>query len=157
MPVSHKDLPNSELHEPKGVSGASVDQVYVANGSGSGAWKAAPYTYALTIELDDVSTASSAFVVVPKAGTIKTIRAVLHSAITTADAVLTFAIGATAITTTAITVEYTSSSAGDSYLTTPTADNQVLAGSVLKVTTDGASDTAARVTVTFEVQVGYTA
>lgn len=35
----HKDLPDSELHEPKGVISASVGDVYVANGSGSGKWK----------------------------------------------------------------------------------------------------------------------
>lgn len=37
--VQHKSLPDSELHEPKGVSTAANRQVYVANGSGSGTWQ----------------------------------------------------------------------------------------------------------------------
>lgn len=36
--VSHKDLPDSELHEPKGVATATANQVYVADGAASGAW-----------------------------------------------------------------------------------------------------------------------
>lgn len=34
----HRDLADSELHEPKGVAGASAGEVYVADGAGSGAW-----------------------------------------------------------------------------------------------------------------------
>lgn len=37
--LQHKDLPESQLHEPKGVSTASSGEVYVANGSGSGSWQ----------------------------------------------------------------------------------------------------------------------
>lgn len=36
--VAHKDLTGADLHEPKGVSTAGTGTVYVANGSGSGAW-----------------------------------------------------------------------------------------------------------------------
>ena len=39
MTVEHKDIPNSGLHEPLGVSGAAADRVYVADGAGSGAWE----------------------------------------------------------------------------------------------------------------------
>lgn len=37
--VQHKDIPDSQLHEPKGVSAASSSTVYVANGAASGAWR----------------------------------------------------------------------------------------------------------------------
>lgn len=37
--IQHKDIPDSQRHEPKGVSTASSNQVYVADGSGSGSWK----------------------------------------------------------------------------------------------------------------------
>lgn len=37
--VQHKDLPDSDLHEPKGVASATVGEVYVANGAGTGTWK----------------------------------------------------------------------------------------------------------------------
>lgn len=35
----HKDLTGANLHEPKGVSTAAVNQVYRADGSGSGSWQ----------------------------------------------------------------------------------------------------------------------
>lgn len=35
----HRDLPDSELHEPKGVVSASGGDVYVADGAGGGDWK----------------------------------------------------------------------------------------------------------------------
>lgn len=38
MPIEHKDIPEAQLHEPKGASTASANNVYVANGSGSGTW-----------------------------------------------------------------------------------------------------------------------
>lgn len=44
MAIEHKDIPEADLHEPKGLSlltGGSLDtgRVYVANGYGSGSWK----------------------------------------------------------------------------------------------------------------------
>lgn len=36
--VLHKTLPDSELHESKGVASAAPDTVYRANGTGSGQW-----------------------------------------------------------------------------------------------------------------------
>jgi len=38
MTIQHKLITNADLHEPKGVSAAANKTVYVANGSGSGAW-----------------------------------------------------------------------------------------------------------------------
>lgn len=154
--VQHKDLPNAQLHEPKGVNSASVDTAYVANGAGSGTWKAAPYQYALTVQLADLSTASDAWVVVPVGGTVAKIYTVIDAAITTADANLTFKINATTITSSGITVTQSGSAAGDVDSSTPSALNTVVAGDKLRVTTDGASDTTCKVTVTFLIKVGYT-
>lgn len=39
MPIQHRDIPEGEIHEPKGASLASTGSVYVANGLGSGDWK----------------------------------------------------------------------------------------------------------------------
>lgn len=36
--MQHKDIPDGERHEPKGVSTALSGAVYVANGAGSGTW-----------------------------------------------------------------------------------------------------------------------
>lgn len=35
----HKDLTGTDLHEPKDVATANVDEVYVADGAGSGSWQ----------------------------------------------------------------------------------------------------------------------
>lgn len=36
--VQHSALSDPDLHEPKGISTANVDQIYLSDGSGSGAW-----------------------------------------------------------------------------------------------------------------------
>lgn len=38
MSVQHSAITDPNLHEPKGVAAAAIDQVYIANGAGSGAW-----------------------------------------------------------------------------------------------------------------------
>ena len=38
MTIQHNLITGSDLHEPKGVAAASNKTVYIANGSGSGAW-----------------------------------------------------------------------------------------------------------------------
>ena len=37
--IQHSVLTDPQLHEPKGASTAASGKVYVANGSGSGAWQ----------------------------------------------------------------------------------------------------------------------
>lgn len=37
--VQHKDLPNAQLHEPKGVNTAVIKTVYVSAGTGTGTWR----------------------------------------------------------------------------------------------------------------------
>ncbi len=38
MTVQHRDIPEAQLHEPKGVSTAQANQTYVADGATSGSW-----------------------------------------------------------------------------------------------------------------------
>jgi len=38
MPTQHSTITGSDLHEPKGVASAAAEKVYIANGSGSGAF-----------------------------------------------------------------------------------------------------------------------
>ena len=40
MAIEHVDIPDGERHEPKGISTAATNTVYVANGSGGGTWEA---------------------------------------------------------------------------------------------------------------------
>lgn len=37
--MQHRDIPDGQRHEPKGISTATEGQVYVANGNGSGSWQ----------------------------------------------------------------------------------------------------------------------
>lgn len=37
--TSHKNLTGTQVHEPKGVSSAAINLVYVSNGAGSGTWQ----------------------------------------------------------------------------------------------------------------------
>lgn len=162
--VAHSTLTGADLHEPKGVSGASVDTVYVANGAGSGTWQKVGADQIgssvknvnkvfITYTIDDVSTAGSHWVVPGIAGDIVGIKTVLHGAIGTADAGLTFEIGGTALTSSAITITQSGSAAGDVDSSTPSANNTVTATDPVEIITDGASTNTIKVTVTLEVDV----
>lgn len=39
MAIQHSNIPDAQLHEPKGVAGAALNTSYFADGSGSGDWK----------------------------------------------------------------------------------------------------------------------
>ena len=61
--LQHKDLPESQLHEPKGASTASSGEIYVANGSGSGVWTSPPIPAGVVsqgvYDYNDLATAST--------------------------------------------------------------------------------------------------
>lgn len=39
MTIEHKDILDPNIHEPKGISVAAANTIYVANGSGTGTWQ----------------------------------------------------------------------------------------------------------------------
>lgn len=104
----------------------------------------------VTIELDDVSTASSAWAVCPTDGRIIYVGTILHGAITGANAAVTFEINGTAIAGLSLTITQSGSAAGDvdsaDVNDIPTA--YVKRGDKLELITDGASTTARRLTAT---------
>lgn len=108
--------------------------------------------YTVVAELDDISTASTTYVVAPSAGRVIKIYSVIHGAIATADADLTASINGTAITGGVITVATASSAAGDVDEATPSAANDVSEGDTLRIATDGASTGTVRCTITFVVR-----
>lgn len=55
--IQHADLPEQYLHEPKGAKTASAGTVYVANGSGSGAFGKLPVS-SLDFTKEEVTKAS---------------------------------------------------------------------------------------------------
>jgi hypothetical protein len=107
---------------------------------------------AVTAELTDISTASSAFVASPCAGEVLGVYTVLHSAISGANAALTAEINGVAITGIAITVAQSGSAAGDRDSGVATGANTVALGDALEIITDGASTTTARCTATFLIR-----
>ena len=151
MSVEHSTLTGSDLHEPKGTAAANTGQVYIANGSGSGTWTAHHNRCVLTTRIDDISTASSAWVVSPVAGTISKIYSVISGAITSGAAVLTAEIGGTAVTNGVLTVAVSGSAAGIIDSATPSAANTVTAGSAIEIATDGGSTNSVSAVITFEI------
>ena len=108
-------------------------------------------TVVLTTRLDDISTASSAYVVSPFAGTLSKVYSVIDGTIATADAVLTINVNGGIDVTNRITIAYRGSGAGDVDSCTPDDNNTVAVGDYLKVTTDGASTNTVSAVISFVI------
>lgn len=105
----------------------------------------------LSLDMTDVSTASTSYIPSPVAGTISKIYVILGAAITVANSIVTAKIGATDVTDGAVTLAFTGSAAGSVFSATPSAANTVAAGSNINFTTDGASSTTSRGTIVVEI------
>jgi hypothetical protein len=108
--------------------------------------------YFITAEIEDVSTASSTFVAIPDGGKVVKILTALQGAISGADAAITFEIGGTAMTNSAITVANSGSAAGDVDTSAPSAANRVEEGGSIEIITDGGSTGTAKLVVTFVIR-----
>jgi hypothetical protein len=162
---AHSALTGSDLHEPIGVAAASADTVYVADGAGSGTHQkvAAGQISTTSVKnvnkvfithvIDDISTAGSHWVVPGIAGNIVAISTVIDGAIATAACSMTFEIGGVVITSSAISIAYSGSAAGDVDTSTPSAARAVTAAQPVEIISDGASTNTVRCTVTLELDV----
>lgn len=162
---AHSTLTGSDLHEPKGYATASADTVYVADGAGSGTQQkiAAGQINTSSIKnvnkvfvthvINNISTAGSHWVVPGIAGNIVKITTVIDGAITGADCILTFEIGGTAITSSAITITQSGSAAGNVDSSTPSAARTVTAAQPVEIISNGGSSGTVRCTVTLELDV----
>jgi hypothetical protein len=108
--------------------------------------------YFINAEIEDISTASSTFVAVPDGGRVIKIITALQGAISGANAAITFEIGGTAMTNSAITVAHSGSAAGDVDTSEPTAANSVSEDGTIEMITDGASTGTQKLLVTFVVR-----
>jgi hypothetical protein len=174
MTIQHADIPDAQLHEPKGAAGASANTVYVADGAGSGTWQkvdenSLDYTAAIVpliqadlddgdidvtgrfwvqVEIPDVSTLNSSVLVpIPEAATLIKAELVLGGAITIADAIVSFTTAAAASMGTGVTILFTGSAAGNQYTFTPNANETFAAGTYMKINSDGGSTDAQKVYV----------
>lgn len=176
MAVQHKNIVDPDIHEPKGASTASASTVYVADGAGSGTWKKVGATETngdvsqkvataitsgdvdisgrsyFTVTLNDISTASSAFVAIPvTGGIIEEVNLVLGGTITTADATVSVKRSGGGVLG-SVLIPFTASAGGLLFTISAPTNNATTATSVFEVLTNGASDTVASVTATFTVR-----
>ena len=108
--------------------------------------------YFITAEIEDISTASSTFVAIPDGGKVVKILTALQGAISGADAAITFEVGGTAMTNSAITVAYSGSAAGDVDTSEPSAANRVEEDGTIEMITDGGSTGTQKLLVTFVIR-----
>jgi len=140
--MEHRNLTGDSLHEPKGVESATAGQVYVANGTGSGAWQDRLSginnlnTLGLSGRIDSISDVSSAFFVAPQKANLTKIYGVLSAAITTANSIITIYKNNIAQTPT-LTVPFTGSGPGVSQSFAITPNIAVNEGDVLELRSDG--------------------
>lgn len=124
------------LPEPKGAASASANEIYVADGAGSGNWLAIEVS--LDALINDISTAQTIYIPIPYTGTIKKVVSVLGGAISGADALITVR-NASGVSMGTITVANAGSAAGDVDTLVPTTNNTVAENTHIRIETDGAS------------------
>ena len=108
--------------------------------------------YFLTSKITNISAAGSTFVPVPDGGKVIKIITSIKNAISSANAALTWEIGGTAMTGSAITITQSGSAAGDVDTSEPTAANDVAEGGTIEMISDGGSSTACECVVTFVIR-----
>lgn len=153
--VAHSALTGADLHEPKGAAAATANQLYLANGAGSGTWttlQGGMNQYVFTIHIQDASSATAAlnssYLAMPFACTVTNVYSTAFAAIATTDNVLTVANNAGSALGT-ITVAFTGSAIGDvDQITTITTNNTFTAGQKLAVTSNSGSATVCPMTIT---------
>lgn len=143
--VNHSSLTDPYLHEPKGVATATSGDVYVANGSGSGAWTAKQTLIELSIEgyLEDVSSVEKVYVPIPFAGTVSKVLTVLEAAISSSNSIVTVKNSAGSSMGT-LTITASGSAAGDIDILAPTSNNTVTADSFITIESNGGSTNTAK-------------
>lgn len=151
--VEHSALTGSDLHEPKGVSTAASNTVYVANGAGSGSWS--PTQLVFTGEIPDLNTSDTIYIPVPYAGSVVKFHITLDSSFSFSGSNPVVTIqnsGGTAMTNGSITTNAGASAAGLTYAATPTALNTVSADSHVRINTSGGGTGPTKVWFSFVLE-----
>lgn len=159
----HASLTGANLHENKGVSGASDNTVATAS-SGATVWQkvnknmmdstSVKNTNTLSVQthIMDISAASSGWVAVPLACKVIKIYITVDGAVD-ADTVVTAKIGGASVTGGATTLTASGSAAGSSFNATPSAANTLTAGQAIEFAGDGGASTARIATITAVLDV----
>lgn len=131
--VEHSALTGSDLHEPKGVSTAGNNTVYVANGAGSGSWTAQKFVMNGT--LPDITTTSSVvYIPIPYDCTVKKfLLSVQGSAYSGTPEARLRNNGGTVVTGGDVSMPASGVATGDVFSGTCTANNTFSAGDRIQV------------------------
>lgn len=159
--TAHANLTGADLHESKGVSSAAANTAAIADGAGSTTWAkigsssintSSIFTtnvFFLTARFPDIGTASSIYIPIPVNCTLNTVTTATQGVVTGADTILTVANFALSTIGT-ITVSLSTAAAGDIDTLNATTNNTFLAGTYLKVTTDGGATNSIESILTFK-------
>lgn len=151
--IEHKNIADANLHEPKGVAGASSGTVYVADGLGSGAWTtlASLTKVTLCFYWDVATDGTDVYVTSPIAGDVTRIDIVSQDTATTGTSNILFDINGVGITGGTVTLSG-SEVAGDVDTATPSALKSVTLGDYIHgdFSTGGVATAAFWVVITIE-------
>jgi hypothetical protein len=156
MAIEHKDLTGAQLHEPKGADTAADGTVYVADGSGSGAWEnllSSVYNlnlYPMEQTFPDLATAGSLYFNVPYKSEINKLNVLLYGAID-ADTLITIYINGVLFADSLI-LQASGSAAGQKKTLAVTTPHSIPAGSIVTITSDGAATAAVKGEVQLEME-----
>lgn len=148
--VNHSTLTDPYLHEPKGVASANANEVYVANGSGSGVWVDNRRSV-FTVHFSDLSSAENIYCPIPFGGTVSRVTSVLEGSIAGGDVIVTVK-NSSAATMGTLTVTQTGSAAGDIDSLEPTTNNTVTDNDYILIQTNGGASTHVDFMVSFVVE-----
>lgn len=153
----HKDLAGADLHEPKGIAAATSGQVYIANGSGTGAWTSKNAdvinTNVYTLDLvhtDIASTTEKLYFYVATKSKILNLVCIVN-AVVDANTVLTvYNVGV--LMADSLTLTAAGSAIGTKFTSSTFAANTIVAGSVVEVRSDGAATGVSKATIALQLQ-----
>lgn len=163
MTILHKNLPSSDLHEPKGIVGASTSdagKVITPSASTAGTGELRKLTESeitnkicyITARFENIDANSDIFIPVPFSGTVTGVKSIIDGVLGTADTTLTVKINTTAMTNGTITITASGSAAGDMDSCTPTALNVFSATDYLRVTSNTAGTGSVSAVLTFTIE-----
>lgn len=154
--AEHKDLTGDQLHEPKGAATAAAGTVYVADGSGSGAWESPidgihnANSMALQTTMTDLAAASSVYFNVPVKSELARMNVMLYGAVD-ANTILTINIDGVLFAD-SLTITSAGTAAGQKKTLTVTTANTITAGSIVEVISDGGATASVRVDIQLELE-----
>lgn len=157
----HSNLTGADLHEPKGVAGASSNTAYFADGNGSGSWTKVDKDKVdtssikninkgkLYVSLGEISATGSVLVPFTAAVSVDKITTVIDGSFGTSDAVIDVKNAAGSSMGT-ITIANSGSGKGDTDTLSPSSNNSVSADSWMELEVSTAAGSAVNCTVMIE-------